>query len=110
MALSARRSSAPTTRRGPSTIDFATGLSGTITLTSGPLTIANNDVTMKQGQETVFSASPATTPAGCSEVDQVQVTISGLTITGGNVGCNTSGGGILGDAPEPDDRHQHDLR
>ena len=34
---------------GPNEIDFATGLSGTITLTSGQLTIANNDNGSKHG-------------------------------------------------------------
>ena len=45
-ARSARQLSTPTTRTGPNEIDFASGLSGTITLTSGELTIANHDVSI----------------------------------------------------------------
>ena len=79
---------------GPNEIDFATGLSGTITLTSGQLTIANNDVTIEGPGDSVLSVT-GNNASRVFEVDQVQVTISGLTITGGNVGSDAGGGGIL---------------
>src|SRR5262249_59849580 len=90
---------------GPNEIDFAPGLSGTIGLNGPPLTINTNDVTI------VGPGSGVLTVSGNNifrvfEVDGVNATISGLTITGGrftgsplvtNVfagGINVVGGGL----------------
>jgi hypothetical protein len=81
---------------GPNEIDFATGLGGTITLTSGQLTITDNDVTIVGPGEGSLSVSAN----GNSRVFQISsgvtATLSGMTITGGRA---QNGGGVhcLGD-------------
>jgi hypothetical protein len=79
---------------GPNEIDFATGLSGTITLTSGQLTIANNDVTIVgPGADQLSVSGNSTTRV--FEVNSVSAAISGLTITGGSApSSNYNGGGL----------------
>ena len=66
---------------GPNEIDFASGLSGTITLTSGQLTITNNYVTIVGPGAGVLSVS-GNHASRVFEVDAVQAAFSGLTITG----------------------------
>jgi hypothetical protein len=79
---------------GPNEIDFAPGLSGTITLTSGQLTIANNDVAIVGPGADGLSVSGNRT-SRVLEVDAVSAAISGLTITGGSApGSNGNGGGL----------------
>ncbi len=77
------------------TVDFASGVSGTITLTSGVLSISQSVDIAGPGagtltidgnhNTTVFDIAPMAT--------NQNVTISGLTITGGS--ATTNGGGIL---------------
>jgi hypothetical protein len=78
---------------GPNEIDFAAGLAGTITLTGGPLTITNNDVSIVGPGRDVLSVD-GNGAGRVLEVDGVQVALSGLTITGG-AAPDGSGGGIL---------------
>src|SRR5262249_2275900 len=73
---------------GPNEIDFAAGLTGTITLTSGQLTIANNAVTIVGPGADVLSVS-GNYASRVFEVDAVQAALSGLTITNGNLGTGT---------------------
>jgi hypothetical protein len=75
---------------GPNEIDFAPGLSGTITLTGGQLTIANNNVKVIGPGAGVLSVS-GNNASRVFEVDVVQAAINGLTITGGNASI---GGGL----------------
>jgi len=77
---------------GPNKIDFAPGLSGTITLTSGQLTIANNDVKLVGPGADVIAVS-GNNASRVFEVDAVQAAISGLTITSGRVSFFNPGGG-----------------
>jgi hypothetical protein len=77
------------------TVDFAPGLSGTITLTGGVLSITQSvniagpgagTITVNGNHnDTVFDIAPS--------IANQDVTISGLTITGGS--ATTNGGGIL---------------
>ena len=67
---------------GPNEIDFVAGLSGTITLTSGQLTIANNDVTIVGPGADVLKIS-GNNASRVFEYDAVTAAISGLTITEG---------------------------
>ncbi len=69
---------------GPNEIDFAPGLSGTITLTGGQLTIMNNAVTIMGPGAKQLSVSGNNT-SRVIEVDLVHAALSGLTITGGSV-------------------------
>jgi hypothetical protein len=76
---------------GPNEIDFAVGLSGTITLTSGELMIAKNDLKIiGPGQNSLIVSGN-----GNSRVFEVasgvSVSLSGMTITGGEA---DNGGGI----------------
>ncbi|HWP42678.1 MAG TPA: choice-of-anchor Q domain-containing protein, partial [Blastocatellia bacterium] len=78
-----------------STINFAPGLSGTITLTGGELLI-DKDLTIIGPGASVLTVSGNNT----TRVFNIQgrnVSISGLTIANGNAG-NDSGGGILNDS------------
>src|SRR5262249_34730617 len=81
---------------GPNEIDIASGLSGTITLTTGQLTINTNAVTIKGPGSGVLTVS-GNNAGRVFEVDGVSATIGGLTITGGAVvgatGEFRSGGG-----------------
>jgi hypothetical protein len=84
---------------GPNEIDFASGLSGTIMLTSGQLTIANNDVKLVGPGADVIAVS-GNNATRVFEVDAVQAAISGLTVTSGRIGSASSissanGGGLL---------------
>jgi hypothetical protein len=79
---------------GPNEIDFAPGLSGTITLTSGQLTIANNAVTIVGPGADVLSVS-GHHASRVFEVDAVQAALSGLTITNGSPASPQNGGGIF---------------
>jgi hypothetical protein len=79
---------------GPNEIDFATGLSGTITLTGGQLTIANNDMTIVGPGADQLSVSGHNT-SRVFEVDSVTAAISGLTVTGGSAPSNNNNGGGL---------------
>ena len=67
---------------GPDTITFASGLSGTIVLTSGELQITD-DVTIDGPGAALISVS-GNNASRVFEVDLVHAAISGLTITGGN--------------------------
>ncbi len=79
---------------GPNEIDFATGLSGTITLTGGQLTIAHNDLTILGPGADQLSVSGDHT-SRVFEVDAVTAAIRGLAITGGAAsGSNPNGGGF----------------
>jgi hypothetical protein len=79
---------------GPNEIDFATGLSGTITLTSGQLTIADNDLTIVGPGADQLSVSGDTT-SRVFEVDAVTAAIRRLTITGGSASDSSQNGGGL---------------
>ncbi len=77
------------------TVDFAPGLSGTITLTGGVLSITQS-VTIAgpgAGVLTVSGNNTTTVFDIAPSVANQDVTISGLTITGGS--ATTNGGGIL---------------
>ncbi len=79
---------------GPNEIDFATGLGGTITLTGGQLTIANNDLTIVGPGADQLSVS-GQQASRVFEVDAVSAALSGLTITDGSApSSNNNGGGI----------------
>jgi hypothetical protein len=79
---------------GPNEIDFATGLSGTITLASGQLTIAHNDLTIVGPGAGLLSLS-GNNISRVFEVNAVTAMISGLTITGGSAsGSDQNGGGL----------------
>jgi hypothetical protein len=79
---------------GPNEIDFATGLSGTITLTGGQLTIANNDLTIVGPGADQLSVSGDNT-SRVFQVNSVGAAFSGLTITGGSApSSDNSGGGL----------------
>ncbi len=79
---------------GPNEIDFAAGLGGTITLTGGQLTIANNDLTIVGPGADQLNVSGDST-SRVFEVDAVSATINGLTITAGSApSSNNNGGGI----------------
>jgi hypothetical protein len=76
------------------TVDFAPGVSGTITLTGGVLSITQSLIingpgagvlTINGNNDTAFDVAPS--------VANQDVTISGLTVTGGR--GTTNGGGIL---------------
>ncbi len=94
---SLRAAIATTNAQGGGTIDFQSGVSGTITLTTGVLSITQSVniagpgagvITVSghnDGNNPVFDIAP-----GSGSPD---VVISGLTITGGN--ATTNGGGIL---------------
>jgi hypothetical protein len=76
---------------GPNEIDFAIGSTGTITLTSGRLTIARNDLTIVgPGADQLSVSGDATSRV--FEVDSVSASISGLTITGGSAPGSNGGG------------------
>src|SRR4051812_47362788 len=76
---------------GPNEIDFATGLSGTITLTSGELTIANYDVTIVGLGQNSLSISGSGNSRVFAISSGVAASLSGLTITAGSA---DKGGGI----------------
>jgi hypothetical protein len=79
---------------GPNEIDFAAGLSGTIVLTGGQLTIANNDLTIVGPGADELSVS-GNNASRVFEVDGVRAALSGLTITGGrSVSFFLPGGGL----------------
>jgi hypothetical protein len=77
------------------TVDFAPGLSGTITLTGGVLSITQSVTIAGPGAGTItISGNHTTTVFDVSPgVANQDVTISGLTITNGS--ATTNGGGIL---------------
>ena len=89
------------------TITFASGFSGTITLTAslGSLILAQNVTITGPGQASLFISGGCTTcAAGGTHSDGVRVfvvnsgvtaTISGVTITRGRAGNGSGGGGIL---------------
>jgi hypothetical protein len=83
---------------GPNEIDFAAGLSGTITLTSGELRIANNDVKIVGPGAKVLSVSGNHASRVFNINYTRSVSISGLTITSGRSpysdGWSSSGGRI----------------
>src|SRR5260370_5465747 len=70
------------TTPGPNEIDFADGLTGTITLTTGQLTITNNDVTLVGPGADRLSVSGNNASRGV-EGDAVAAAFRGLTNTGG---------------------------
>jgi hypothetical protein len=76
---------------GPNEIDFAAGLSGTISLTGGQLTIANNDVTIVGPGLDSLSVSGNGKSRVFEIATGVTASLSGLTITGGSA---DNGGGI----------------
>jgi hypothetical protein len=85
---------------GSNEIDFVPGLSGTITLTSGQLTIANNDVTIVGPGSGVLSISGNNASRVFGVNGAITVAISGLTIAnglelGGGAGGGISNGGTL---------------
>jgi hypothetical protein len=81
------------------TVDFAPGLSGTITLSLGQLTVSDGVVIFGDGatnltvsgnsSSRVFLVDDGDTNA------QIAVTISGLKISGGTPGAGENGGGVL---------------
>ena len=83
---------------GPNEIDFAAGLSGTITLTSGELTIANDDVSIVGPGQDLLSVSGNGNSRVFEVVPGVTASLSELTITRGRAGSPFSslngGGGI----------------
>jgi hypothetical protein len=82
---------------GSNEIDFDPGLSGTITLTGGQLTIANNAVSILGPGANVLSVS-GNNHSRVFEVDAVAATFDGLTIIGGH--GQDGGGGIYNNAGE----------
>jgi hypothetical protein len=76
---------------GPNEIDFSAGLRGTITLTSGELLLANNDVKIVGPGQDVLSVSGNGSSRVFEIASRVTASLSGLTITGGNA---DNGGGI----------------
>jgi hypothetical protein len=76
---------------GPNEIDFAAGLSGTITLTSGELMIANQAVTIHGPGQDLLSVSGNGSSRVFEIASGVTASLSGMTITRGNTG---NGGGI----------------
>jgi hypothetical protein len=76
---------------GPNEIDFATGLSGTITLTSGELLIANQNVSIVGPGQNVLSVSGNGNTRVFEIVSGVTAFLSGMTISGGQADY---GGGI----------------
>jgi hypothetical protein len=77
---------------GPNEIDFAAGLSGTITLTSGELLIENQNVSIDGHGQDVLSVSGNDNSRVLEVAGGVSVSLSGMTITGGQ---SDQGGGIL---------------
>jgi predicted outer membrane repeat protein len=77
---------------GPNEINFATGLSGTITLTSGELLIANHDVKIVGPGQNSLSVSGNGNSRVFETATGVIVTLSGMTVTGGMADV---GGGIF---------------
>jgi hypothetical protein len=69
---------------GPNEIDFAAGLSGTITLTSGELTVANNDVSIVGPGQNSLSVSGNRNSRVFEIAPDVTASLSGMTVTGGN--------------------------
>ena len=76
---------------GPNEIDFAAGLSGTITLTSGELLIANHDVKIVGPGQNSLSVSGNGNSRVFEIASGVSASLSGMTITGGRA---DNGGGI----------------
>ena len=79
---------------GPNEIDFATGLSGTITLTGGELLIANHDVKIVGPGQNSLAVSGNGNSRVFEIASGVTTLLSGLTITGGRA---DNGGGIDND-------------
>jgi hypothetical protein len=80
---------------GANEIDFVIGLNGTITLTSGQLTIANNDVAIVGPGESVVTVSGNNVGAVLDVASNVTASLTGLTISSGKT--YSEGGGIYND-------------
>jgi hypothetical protein len=82
---------------GADTIDFASGLTGTITLTSGELSITEELVINGPGASTLIvdgnNSSRIFKIDDFDSVPDFQVTIAGLTLTNGN--ADSAGGGAI---------------
>ena len=79
------------TSSSPNLITFASGLSGTITLTQGVLELSAGDTTIQAPGASVLTVS-GNSASGVFKVDAgVTAAINGLTITDGNA---VTGGGI----------------
>jgi predicted outer membrane repeat protein len=76
---------------GPNEIDFAASLSGTITLTSGELLIANNAVTILGPGQDSLSVSGNGNSRVFEVASGVTASLSGITVAGGTA---DNGGGI----------------
>jgi hypothetical protein len=76
---------------GPNEIDFSAGLSGTITLTSGELMIANRDVSIVGPGQNLLTVSGNGNSRVFEIASGVSVSLSRVTITGGKA---DKGGGI----------------
>jgi hypothetical protein len=76
---------------GPNEIDFSSGLRGTITLTSGELMIAKNDLKIVGPGQDSLSVSGNGNNHVFEVASGVTASLSGLTITGGSADF---GGGI----------------
>jgi hypothetical protein len=76
---------------GPNEIDLTAGLSGTITLTSGELMIANQDVTIHGPGQGLLSVSGNGNSRVFEIASGVSASLSRMTITGGK---DDNGGGI----------------
>jgi hypothetical protein len=76
---------------GPNEIDFSAGLSGTITLTSGELRIANHDLTIVGPGQNSLTVSGNGSSRVFDIASGVTALLAGMTITGGRA---DNGGGM----------------